>query len=348
VEAAALALLLAACGTGRPTDTDPERDEVAATAITVRLAGAVRTVTLDGDRIASVTPAAPGAAVEGFIAPSVIDSHVHLEIMPMASVLMNTGFAAVVDLAAPVRSLGTTPPIHRVASGPMLTSPGGYPLSSWGAEGYGIGCGDAACVEATIADLAGRGARVIKLAIARDGLDPALVPIAVAAAHARGLRVAAHALGDPEAALAAAAGCDLLAHTPIGALREATVTAWRNRAVISTLAAFGGSDLAVDNLRRLRAAGATILYGTDLGNLRDLQPSADEITLLGDAGLDGRAIVDAMTAVPAAYWGFDQLGAIAPGKEASFVVLVEDPTRVPTAYASPAHVWLRGRERGPR
>src|SRR6185312_8649165 len=125
-------------------------------------------------------------------------------------------------------------------------------------------CDDAACITATIDRLAAHGARVIKLALDDDGLAPALIPVAVAAAHAHGLEVAVHALTEQSAARAAAAGVDILAHTPVEPLSDASVAAWRGRAVISTLAAFGGSDTAVDNLRRLRAAGATILYGTDL------------------------------------------------------------------------------------
>ena len=54
--------------------------------------------------------------------------------------------------------------------------------------------------------------------------------------------------------------------------------------MISTLAAFGGSDAAIENLRQLRAAGVTVLYGTDLGNQRDAGPSADELALLRRAG----------------------------------------------------------------
>ena len=34
--------------------------------------------------------------------------------------------------------------------------------------------------------------------------------------------------------------------------------------VISTLEAFGGRSSTVENLRQLRAAGATVLYGTDI------------------------------------------------------------------------------------
>jgi imidazolonepropionase-like amidohydrolase len=77
--------------------------------------------------------------------------------------------------------------------------------------------------------------------------------------------VVAHALSDAAARRAADAGVDVLGHTPVEPLAESTIQAWRGRTVISTLAAFGGTPAAVTNLRRLRDAGVTVLYGTDLG-----------------------------------------------------------------------------------
>jgi imidazolonepropionase-like amidohydrolase len=304
---------------------------------------------LDGERITRVVPldaaaaaAAPAApaAPAPWLWPPVIDSHVHLTYWPVAEQLAASGIAAAVDLAAPeVRTGG---PLHLIPSGPMLTSPGGYPLDSWGADGYGLPCADAPCVTAAVAELARRGARVIKLALDPGGLSPALAPVAVAAAHARRLPVAVHALSDRAARLAADAGADLLAHTPVEPLAPATVAAWRGRAVVSTLAAFGGSPDAVANLRALRAAGATVLYGTDLGNLRDARPSPAELELLRAAGLDDAAITDAMTTAPARYWHLP-LGALAPGAEASLLALDRDPRTDATALLSPRAVWLRGR-----
>jgi imidazolonepropionase-like amidohydrolase len=175
-------------------------------------------------------------------------------------------------------------------------------------------------------------------------LDPKLLPAIVEAAHAHRMKVATHALSDASAAAAAAAGVDVLAHTPVEPLRESTVAAWRGRAVISTLAAFGGSPTAIENLRRLRAAGATVLYGTDLGNLRDAGPSTHEIALLRRAGLDDAAIVDAMTTAPAAFWGFEFK--IAPGAPATFLVLDRDPRRDLDALLAPKAIWNRGTPRG--
>lgn len=340
----------AACGNGSRTPPAPShRAAGAGDGVTARLGDQIVRVTVAGDTIATVAPVEDGAAAAavGYVMPAIIDSHVHLAYWPVSTALADHGVAAAVDLGAPIETLTAKdiPAITVIAAGPLLTQPSGYPLDSWGPDGYGLGCADAACVERAVGELADKGAGVIKVAIAENGLAPPLVKVAVAAAHARGLRVAAHALSDPEAATAAAAGCDLLAHTPIDPLSDSTIAAWKGRAVISTLAAFGGSAAAVDNLRRLRAAGVTVLYGTDLGNQRDDGPSGAELALLAQAGLDGAAIVDAMTSVPAAYWKLDRLGAIAAGKEASLIVVGSDPRVDPTVVLRPREVWIQGHKR---
>ncbi len=280
----------------------------------------------------SAQPVAPASPTRW---PPIVDSHVHLAYWPVADRLAKHGVLAAVDLAAPESTLGGASPITVLEAGPMLTHGGGYPLDAWGSAGFGAGCDDAACVTRTIDRLAAKGARLIKLALDDDGLALGLVHVAVEAAHAHGLKVAVHALSDASAAAGAAAGADLLAHTPVEPLSDATVAAWRGRAVISTLAAFGGSDSAVANLARLRAAGVTVLYGTDLGNLRDDGPSADEVALLRKAGLDDAAITAAMTTTPIAYWELDVRD--------SYLVLDSDPRRDATALLHPREVWRRGR-----
>ncbi|MGE5184532.1 MAG: hypothetical protein ACM31C_20820 [Acidobacteriota bacterium] len=265
-------------------------------------------------------PAPVGPAGAGSVHwPPIVDSHVHLSFDPVAAQLAAHGVLAAVDLAAPERALRDPAAITVLRAGPMLTHPGGYPLDAWGKDGYGIGCADERCVRDTIDRLAREGAKVIKVALDGDGLEPELLPAAVAAAHAHHLKVAVHALTDASAAVAAAAGVDVLAHTPVEPLADATAAAWKGRAVISTLAAFGGSDAAIANLRKLRAAGATVLYGTDLGNLRVDGPSGDELDLLRAAGLDDAAIAAAMTTEPAAYWG------IAFDPKTTYLVLDGDP-----------------------
>ncbi len=333
MRACLIAIALLGC---RAPKKPPTAKEAPIAPIGETVDGAMK-LTFDGDKIAATEPV---VSAERWLWMPVIDSHVHLTYWPVADKLALAGVEGVVDLAAPERALEEHPAIDVIAAGPMLTHANGYPLDAWGSDGYGIGCGDAACVTATIDRLASHGAKVIKLALDEDGLAPALVPAAVAAAHAHSLKVAAHAMSDASVALAARAGVDILAHTPTEVLADATIAAWRGRVVISTLAAFGGSAIAIDNLQRLRAAGATVLYGTDLGNNRDAGPSAKEIELLRAAGLDDAAITAAMTTVPAAYWGFPF--GFAAGREASFVVLDRDPRLDARAFLEPRAVWSRG------
>ena len=128
-------------------------------------------------------------------------------------------------------------------------------------------------------------------------------------------------LGAGDVRRAAAAGVQVLAHVPLEPLTAEQATAWQGRHVISTLVAFGGSATALANLRRLVSAGAIPLYGTDLGNWRQSGVSAEEISLLQQAGLDAAQVLQAATQAPAALWGFDGLGRIAAGRSASFLLL---------------------------
>lgn len=267
--------------------------------------------------------------------PAIVDSHVHLAYSPVGPALRRHGVETVVDLAAPEATLGAASPIDVIGAGPMLTHPGGYPLDAWGRDGYGLGCADAACVTAAVERLISHGARVIKIAGDDDGLAPALMPVAVRAAHAHHVNVVIHALSDAGALAGGRAGCDVLAHTPAEALSDATIDAWRGRAVISTLAAFG-APAAVDNLRRLRAAGLTILYGTDLGNLAVEGPSREEVALLREAGLDDAAITAAMTTTPRAFWGI-------PDAPDTYLVLRADPRREAGALLAPVDVIVHGK-----
>ncbi len=112
--------------------------------------------------------------------------------------------------------------------------------------------------------------------------------------------------------------------------------------MISTLSAFGGSALTVDNLRRLRRGGAQVWYGTDFGNTRTPGIQAEELRLLEAAGLDGRAIVEAATRAPAAALGFDTLGELSAGRRASFLVVDQDPYTSPATLTQPYAVWIDG------
>lgn len=298
--------------------------------------------------VGEVSADLPTVDVTGrWLVPAFIDSHVHLAYRPVASDLADGGVAGVVDLGAPESWLAEPIAAPRVlASGPMITAVGGYPTRSWGADGYGLEVRDPDEARAAVDRLHAAGARLIKVPITEPPvLGEATLAAVVEQAHARGLKVGAHALGDAEAAVAAAAGVDVLVHAPLEPLSDATVAAWTGRAVVGTLTAFGTGPTPVDNLRRLREAGAVVLYGTDFGNTTTAGIDPREVRRMAETGMDGAAILASGTSVPAAYWGFLDLGAIEAGKAASLLVLVADPLVDPDAIAVPEAVWIDGRPR---
>ena len=310
-----------------------------------------------GRDIAFVRPAGSVAvqadesiSAEGrWVVPAFIDSHVHLAYLPVADALADGGVAAAVDLASPPAFLTRDHgPLRVIASGPMITAPSGYPTRSWGADGYGIECDGPNCGIAAVDRLQQAGARLIKVPL---GMQPQLsaetVQGIVRRAHALELPVVAHALSNAAAQEAGRLGIDVLAHTPVETMDDAAIDVWRSRTVVSTLAAFGGRDTTVGNLGALYRLGATVLYGTDLGNTSTAGIQEREIRLLMDAGLDGRAIVASGTSNPAEFWGLTRFGRIAPGAAAGLLILDENPYLSPLTLARPHRVIIQGRTRGP-
>lgn len=310
----------------------------------------VRDVEIRGRQIVAVGDVAPGTkrldASGRFLVPALIDSHVHLAYLPKREELARGGVAGAVDLASPQAFLSEAhAPISLVASGPMITKSGGYPTQSWGKDGYGLEVDTPAAGANAVASLHGLGARVVKVPLdSGPTLDDATLAAVIEAAHARGMKVAAHALEQAHAARAAKAGVDVLAHTPLEPLDAPTLEAFGGRAVVSTLSAFGGAE-ARANLKALRARGTKVLYGTDFGNTTVTGASTSEIAELLLAGLEPKAVLDAMTVVPAEHWGLSGLGSIAPGKNASFLLLDADPLLDPRVLAKPSEVWIDGKRK---
>ena len=292
-----------------------------------------------------------------YIVPTFIDSHVHLAIGYSAKQLTQGGIAAAVDLSAPLHRLATNyAPLSIKLSGPMVTALRGYPTQSWGAAGYGLEAKGVQSVRTAVDFLVASGARVIKISVGdttgggtipdmkenKSTLNDEELKAIVEQAHSHGLHVAAHAITDRAAMRAANADADVLAHTPTIYLSEATVAAWSKRALISTLAAFKNVPLAVDNLRRLREAGTTILYGTDLGYTTIPAINIEELELLSKAGLDGDAILASVTESPAKFWGFEGLGRIKEGGRANLLILDADPREDLSSLTRPVAIYVEG------
>jgi imidazolonepropionase-like amidohydrolase len=262
-----------------------------------------------------------------YLVPGVIDSHVHLSYLPVGDKLAAEGIAAAVDLAAPFPLRQSPRGLDIVSAGPMLAAPGGYPTRSWGRDGYGFEVNSDESITLAIDKLHASGASLMKFSLgAGPDLSEELLRHAVQYAHGLGMKVAAHVLSDSAAAMAANLGADILAHTPVERLQPSTIALWSERAVVSTLVAFGNRSSTAANLRALQEAGATVLYGTDLGNTRDVGINCSEVKAMLAAGLSDQSVLEAMTATPAEFFGLTNLGSIEVGKNARFLLVDKDPS----------------------
>lgn len=269
----------------------------------------------------------PGAdtVLSGTLIPGLCDAHVHLGLVSRAE-LERGVLARVTDFGwsladASAWAADRASPVHVDVAGNFLAAPGGYPSqASWAERGATLFVAAPSDAPAAVARMARAGARVIKVTLNSDAGpvfdDPTLRAI-VAAAHEGGLPVAVHVEGGGQAARAAFAGADVLAHTPWtehldDALLDHMVVAGMRW--ISTLDIHGWGrggaeyDTALANLRRFAARGGRVVYGTDLGNgALPVGLNPRELAALADAGLTADAVVatlDGFIAAPDAAWTY--------------------------------------------
>jgi imidazolonepropionase-like amidohydrolase len=139
--------------------------------------------------------------------------------------------------------------------------------------------------------------------------------------------VYAHAIGQAGALLAAAQGVRALAHTPVVDSAGAAALARTGVRVVSTLASLGprpGGAEVRQAFRLLHAAGVPVVLGTDAGVLAHGKNAA-ELLALADAGLSPAEALRAATIDAAALLAVAEIGEIAVGKTADFVVVEGDP-----------------------
>jgi imidazolonepropionase-like amidohydrolase len=275
-------------------------------------------------------------AFGGFVMPAVADRHVHIRLSEPGAVLAG-GVAAVRDLAwvpddifelASESELPTfAGPLIR-AAGPMLTAPGGYPTrSGWAPAGAAVELEGPEHATRVVRELAARGAAAIKVSMNADaGPTPSDAELAaiVDAARAQDLPVTAHVQGRGQAERAVGASVDEFAHTPWTERLSDELLGFAARAtrIVSTLDILSYGEItpelrtAADNLVRFRAAGGTVVYGTDLGN-GPIPAGIDprEALLLHEAvRMTPEEVLAAMTAT-----------SLEPGAPADLIGLARDP-----------------------
>jgi imidazolonepropionase-like amidohydrolase len=289
-----------------------------------------------------VAPPAGALVVDGAggtLLPGFVDLHVHLGFYLPAQVLAG-GVTTVRDLGWPpgrlaaLRQEAAAPAAspRLLAAGQIVTVPGGYPTRApWAPPGTARPVDGPTEAVAAVAELAGAGAAVIKVAL-DDRVGPTLpVPVLAAlvgAAGERGLGVTAHVGSAAEAAKALAAGVGELAHWPFdpAGLPDALVDALAESVVAVPTLHIDPTPARRAGLRRFVARGGRVLYGTDLGN-QGPPPAVDveELRLLVEAGLRPEQAVAAATSLAADHLGLAGAGRVAPGAPADLLLVDGDP-----------------------
>lgn len=285
------------------------------------------------------------------ILPGVIDLHVHRSADPaVREQMVRGGVTTVRDLGAPLgtlsrRAAAATRP-RRLAAGPIVTAPGGYPVPVWGADiAYEVRGRRAA--GAAVRDLARRGASVIKVSHDVNGGGPLLdvdeIRATVDEAHDAGLQVTLHSHG---AAVPLEAGVDELSHIVCGPFSD---DIWRAlvRAeieIVATLHVMSFCADAVANAKRFAELGGTLLYGSDYG-VPGIPVGIDvtELRLLRDAGLSAEDALAAATSRAGKQLGLEPLGTLAPGAPADVIAVRGDARAVRDDLARPLLVVFDGR-----
>ncbi|MGQ0575449.1 MAG: amidohydrolase family protein [Pseudonocardia sp.] len=291
-----------------------------------------------------------------------------------AAAQLHAGVTTVRDLgdrdyaALDLRDSGRGPLPTIVAAGPPITSPGGH-CHFLGGAASGV-----AGVRAAVRAHAERGVDVIKV-MASGGLLTAGTDIAapqfgaaelrtvVTEAHRHGLPVTAHAHATAAIADAIAAGVDGVEHCSFAGstrapddLVDALV---RRRIVVGATLGLAPSEVLASPppelarllpiilaaYRRLVAAGAVVVAGTDAGIAPPkphgvLPHGLVELVALGMPPLDA---LRAGTAVAAQVCGVgDRKGRVTPGYDADLLAVRGDPTTDIGALLAPVAVLLAG------
>jgi imidazolonepropionase-like amidohydrolase len=348
-----------------------------------------RDVALDRGLIVASAPA-DATVVEGqggTLIPGLIETHAHVDAGPALDEFARYGVTTVLDMGsqrpsviAALRDAEGRPEILTAAA--PATAPGsvhvtkmGYPASS--------AVADASAARQFVADQQAQGAAYIKIVL-EDAKQPGAKPLPretvaaiVAAAHAKGLLVVAHAVAATSYRLACDAGVDVLTHVPLAqGLTADDAARVQNAGIVVSptlvmmalvvesvtgdpkyrfarrlrLAPALNIDNAVAAVRLLHGAGATILAGTDAnadphapGNPPYGVSLHDELARLVGAGLTPVEALQGATSTAARVFRLADRGRIAAGLRADVVLLAGDPTTDITATRAIRDVWIGGR-----
>jgi len=192
------------------------------------------------------------------------------------------------------------------------------------------------------------------------------INVAVREAHARGRKVAVHAHGNTAIKRSVIAGVDSIEHGVFNSEEVMKLMVDRGTFLVPTLSApyyaiLEGIRQQPDNpdhkkskevtekhnkaTRMAFNMGIKLAMGTDAGcPFNPHEKAFYELVLLHNIGIDVENVLKIGTRNAAQLLGLDQLGTIAVGKEASFIVLETSPFEDFSAVEGLKKVWIKGKK----
>ena len=261
-------------------------------------------------------------------------------------------------------------PVRALFSGSGITSPGGHPSQIYEAAGASDGwlaVDSAASLEEAWERLLRPEPDFVKVylegaedhvRVARDpeyrgkrGMDPALLPEVMRRANEAGLPVSAHVRSAEDFRIAVRAGIDEINHLPLEEItaEDADACAAAGVRVVTTVLSHrpthGVENLDAihrTNLERLHRAGVELALGTDNGavDVVDEILAVDRLEALPRESLLAAATTGSILAC--APHGEPAAGELAPGQEATFLVLDGNPLEDLAALRAIRTIRVRG------
>jgi imidazolonepropionase-like amidohydrolase len=284
--------------------------------------------------------------------PGFIELHGHLvfQNVPRDTVLRH-GITTVRDVGGPLLApSGGDGRLRLLTAGPIITTPGGYPIPVFGQPGHGHG-EVAAPVETPeearqlVQRLVAGGAAIIKIALEPGGEAGAswsaghaasapppwpmpsleIARAVVDEAHKLGKQVSAHVAESKGAARALAAGVDEWAHVPCEPISDELLgrAVQQGVRILTTLDTLSHCPGIRSNVSKLAGLGARLFYGAEIAHTEiPWGIDAQELHLMAHlTGMSPLDIFRTATSRAGEVLGLAPLGTLSPGAPADLIAV---------------------------
>jgi hypothetical protein len=296
--------------------------------------------------------------------PGFIELHAHLAFQNIpADTVLKHGITTIRDVGGPLHQpYGGDGSLRVLTSGPIITSPGGYPIPQLGTENIAIAVSTEQQARETVRTLINGGAVVIKVALEPGGeagapwasghhhadakhesphrkashskktwplLSENIVKAIVDEAHKQGRKVAAHIAEAKGAQIAINSGIDEWAHIPCDIIPDSLLkkAVAQNVKIVTTLDTLSKCSGVTHNANTWAALGGGFLYGAEIAH-PDIPWGIDAQELISMMRMANMQPIEALrsaTSKAGRHLNSPLLGTLQPGAPADMIAVKGDP-----------------------